>query len=89
MQPPALKTSHLSKFQLETLFYIFYNMPKDTLQVTISQGLFGFQDIRGVRQTFSVYIPPLRHIARARGNGRDEMISEAVFQSRYLAPPDA
>ena len=24
MQPPALKTSHLSKFQLETLFYIFY-----------------------------------------------------------------
>jgi CCR4-NOT transcription complex subunit 2 len=33
MQPPALKTSHLSKFQLETLFYIFYNMPKDTLQV--------------------------------------------------------
>jgi CCR4-NOT transcription complex subunit 2 len=24
MQPPALKTGHLSKFQLETLFYIFY-----------------------------------------------------------------
>lgn len=29
MQPPPLKTSHLSKFQLETLFYIFYAMPKD------------------------------------------------------------
>ena len=28
MNPPALKTSHFSKFQLETLFYIFYNMPK-------------------------------------------------------------
>ena len=28
MQPPALKTGHFSKFQLETLFYIFYNMPR-------------------------------------------------------------
>ena len=25
-------TGHFSKFQLETLFYIFYNMPRDTLQ---------------------------------------------------------
>merc|ERR1719334_410797 len=32
VQPPALKTSHLAKFTLETLFYIFYNMPRDTLQ---------------------------------------------------------
>ena len=32
MQPPALKTGHFYKFQLETLFYIFYNMPRDTLQ---------------------------------------------------------
>jgi len=32
MQPAALKTSHFSKLQLETLFYIFYNMPRDTLQ---------------------------------------------------------
>jgi len=40
MQPPALKTSHLSKFQLETLFYIFYNMPKDTLQVYAAKELF-------------------------------------------------
>lgn len=40
MQPPALKTSHLSKFQLETLFYIFYNMPKDTLQVYAAKELY-------------------------------------------------
>lgn len=40
MQPPALKTSHLSKFQLGTLFYIFYNMPKDTLQVYAAKELF-------------------------------------------------
>lgn len=40
MQPPALKTSHLSKFHLETLFYIFYNMPKDTLQVYAAKELF-------------------------------------------------
>lgn len=40
MQPPALKTSHLAKFTLETLFYIFYNMPKDTLQVYAAKELF-------------------------------------------------
>mmetsp|Transcript_4167 Transcript_4167/g.8464 ORF Transcript_4167/g.8464 Transcript_4167/m.8464 type:complete len:341 (+) Transcript_4167:227-1249(+) len=30
--PPQLKVSHFGKFQVETLFYIFYNMPRDTLQ---------------------------------------------------------
>mmetsp|Transcript_25389 Transcript_25389/g.49954 ORF Transcript_25389/g.49954 Transcript_25389/m.49954 type:complete len:162 (+) Transcript_25389:240-725(+) len=40
MQPPALKTSHLSKFLTETLFYIFYNMPKDTLQVYAAKELY-------------------------------------------------
>ena len=39
MQPPALKTSHLSKFKLETLFYIFYNMPRDALQVYTAKEL--------------------------------------------------
>lgn len=39
MQPPPLKTSHLSKFQLETLFYIFYAMPKDVLQAYSAQEL--------------------------------------------------
>ncbi|GAB5365906.1 hypothetical protein AAMO2058_001098600 [Amorphochlora amoebiformis] len=40
MQPPALKTSHLGKFELLTLFYIFYNMPKDTLQVYAAKELY-------------------------------------------------
>eukprot|EP00743_Colponemidia_sp_Colp-15_P004143 GILK01004471.1.p1 GENE.GILK01004471.1~~GILK01004471.1.p1 ORF type:complete len:592 (-),score=29.64 GILK01004471.1:62-1837(-) len=40
MQPPALKTSHLHKFQLETLFYIFYNMPRDTLQAYAASELY-------------------------------------------------
>jgi CCR4-NOT transcription complex subunit 2 len=40
MQPPPLKTSHLSKFQLETLFYIFYAMPKDVLQAYAAQELY-------------------------------------------------
>ena len=40
MQPPALKTSHLSKFQLESLFYIFYAMPKDLLQAYAAQELY-------------------------------------------------
>ena len=38
--PPALKTSHLSKFQLETLFYIFYSMPKDVMQAYAAQELY-------------------------------------------------
>lgn len=40
MAPPALKTSHLTKFTLETLFYIFYNMPKDTLQIYAARELY-------------------------------------------------
>jgi CCR4-NOT transcription complex subunit 2 len=40
MQPPALKTSHFGKFQLETLFYIFYNMPRDTLQAYAATELY-------------------------------------------------
>ncbi len=40
MQPPALKTGHLSKFQLETLFYIFYAMPRDLLQAFAAQELY-------------------------------------------------
>jgi len=40
MQPPALKTGHLTKFQLETLFYIFYALPKDVLQAYAAQELY-------------------------------------------------
>jgi CCR4-NOT transcription complex subunit 2 len=40
MQPPALKTGHLSKFQLETLFHIFYALPKDVLQAYSAQELY-------------------------------------------------
>lgn len=39
-QPPALKTTHLSKFHLETLFFIFYSMPKDVLQAYAAQELY-------------------------------------------------
>ncbi len=40
MSPPALKTSHLTKFNLESLFYIFYNMPKDALQIFAAKELY-------------------------------------------------
>lgn len=33
MHPPPIKTSHFLKFQLETLFYVFYNMPGNVLQL--------------------------------------------------------
>ncbi|CAM9656747.1 unnamed protein product [Chrysoparadoxa australica] len=39
LQPPALKTTHFSKFQLETLFYIFYAIPQDVLQAYAAQEL--------------------------------------------------
>lgn len=40
MSPAELKTGHLEKFQLETLFYIFYAMPKDQLQGFAAQELY-------------------------------------------------
>jgi CCR4-NOT transcription complex subunit 2 len=40
MHPPSLKAEHLTKFQLETLFYMFYNMPKDLLQAFAAQELY-------------------------------------------------
>ena len=40
MHPPTLKADHTSKFQVETLFYMFYAMPKDLLQATAAQELY-------------------------------------------------
>lgn len=40
MHPPALKTEHLSKFHLETLFYMFYQLPRDILQACAAQELY-------------------------------------------------
>lgn len=40
MNPPQLKTAHLQKFSLETLFYIFFNMPRDTLQACAAAELY-------------------------------------------------
>lgn len=40
MQPPNLRSSHFNKFELETLFYIFYNMPRDALQLLAATELY-------------------------------------------------
>lgn len=40
MQPPGLRSSHFGKFHLETLFYIFYNMPRDVLQLLAAVELY-------------------------------------------------
>jgi len=37
---PALKTGHLAKFQLETLFYVFYSFTRDVLQAHAAQELY-------------------------------------------------
>jgi CCR4-NOT transcription complex subunit 2 len=38
--PPVLKADHWSKLTNETLFYIFYQMPKDILQACAAQELY-------------------------------------------------
>mmetsp|Transcript_2282 Transcript_2282/g.2621 ORF Transcript_2282/g.2621 Transcript_2282/m.2621 type:complete len:534 (+) Transcript_2282:194-1795(+) len=35
-----VKTGHFSKFQLETLFYIFYSIPRDVMQMLAAQELY-------------------------------------------------
>ncbi|XP_047176475.1 probable NOT transcription complex subunit VIP2 isoform X3 [Vigna umbellata] len=39
-QPPALHQGYFSKFSVETLFYIFYSMPKDEAQLYASNELY-------------------------------------------------
>lgn len=39
-QPPALHQGYFSKFQLQTLFYIFYSMPKDEAQLYAAYELY-------------------------------------------------
>ena len=40
MNPPHLKGEHLVKFQQETLFYMFYELPRDLLQAYAAQELY-------------------------------------------------
>ncbi|KAH7677606.1 CCR4-NOT transcription complex subunit 2 protein [Dioscorea alata] len=39
-QPPPLTQGHFARFQLSTLFYIFYSMPKDEAQVYAAHELY-------------------------------------------------
>ncbi|XAR59032.1 hypothetical protein NMG60_11014649 [Bertholletia excelsa] len=39
-QPPALNQSYFSKFPVETLFYVFYSMPKDEAQLYAANELY-------------------------------------------------
>ncbi|XP_019177549.1 PREDICTED: probable NOT transcription complex subunit VIP2 [Ipomoea nil] len=39
-QPPPLNQAYFSKFQLDTLFYIFYSMPKDEAQLYAANELY-------------------------------------------------
>lgn len=40
MHPPSLKSEHLSKFANETLFFMFYSLPRDILQACAAQELY-------------------------------------------------
>ena len=37
---PSFKVEHLTKIQMETLFYMFYSMPKDIMQAYAAQELY-------------------------------------------------
>lgn len=39
-QPPPLSQAYFSKFQLDTLFYVFYSMPKDEAQLYAANELY-------------------------------------------------
>lgn len=50
-QPPPLSQAYFSKFQLDTLFYVFYSMPKDEAQLyaaneLYNRGWFYHRDLR-------------------------------------------
>eukprot|EP00823_Brevimastigomonas_motovehiculus_P001932 TRINITY_DN1272_c0_g4_i1.p1 TRINITY_DN1272_c0_g4~~TRINITY_DN1272_c0_g4_i1.p1 ORF type:complete len:394 (+),score=184.48 TRINITY_DN1272_c0_g4_i1:2-1183(+) len=40
IQPPTLKATHFTRFAVETLLYIFYNMPRDSLQLYAARELY-------------------------------------------------
>lgn len=40
MHPPTPKPEHMGKFLVETLFYMFFAMPKDVLQISAAQELY-------------------------------------------------
>jgi hypothetical protein len=40
MHPPSFKPDHLSKYQLETLFYMFFTAPRDIKQAVAAQELY-------------------------------------------------
>jgi len=40
MNPPHLRFQMFQRFKLETLFYIFYSMPRDVLQLAAAQELY-------------------------------------------------
>ena len=40
IHPPSVKLDQFSKFQVETLFYMFYQLPKDILQALAAQELY-------------------------------------------------
>ena len=37
---PSFKTEHLARIQMETLFYMFYSMPRDIMQAYAAQELY-------------------------------------------------
>jgi hypothetical protein len=40
LQPPALKAGHLKKFDIQSLFYVFYAMPRDILSMYVTKELY-------------------------------------------------
>nr|CCA20279.1 conserved hypothetical protein [Albugo laibachii Nc14] len=70
--PPMLKPNYFAKYQLETLFYTFYSMPKDILQAYAAQELYA----RGWRYHLE------RSIWLKRANMRDLALDKPLENDR-------
>lgn len=64
--PPRLKSGYFSKFQQETLFYIFYSMPADEAQVfaadeLASRGWWFHKELKVALHSLSLRNPVHKH----------------------------
>lgn len=101
--PPALKQSHVSKFSGETLFYMFYNMPKENHQALAAQELYkkGWKYQKSEKLWYLVHQPQVgeprwyvwdpntweRKDARPQDFSSNQFLTEEEVQVRFPQMP--
>jgi hypothetical protein len=84
MRPPQLKTSRLKTFQLETLFYIFYNMPKDALQIFAAKELYARDWFYQKESKLWLTRVPLPNLPPGSAGGVYEYFDINSWERKYL-----